>query len=330
MFSRYLLTGATGFLGNRIAWMLHEQGDFCFCLVMENDPYIKYLPPTVKLVYGDVTNVDSLRRFFANSNDDTCLIHCAGIISIASKYDPRLYEVNVEGTKNVLYEAKRFNIKRTIYVSSVHAIPDVKKPLAISEIDEFDENLVKGNYAKSKAIATKIALEYAKGGLNLSVVQPSGIIGPNDFRFGAITQTINAYCKGKLRVASRGGNNFVDVRDVARGILNCAEKGVSGECYLLTGHSTSIKNILDIVKKYISGRKVIYLPLWIAKTIAPIYEKLTRKRKNLTLTPYTAYVLSLNSNYSYEKAKLTFNYFPRSLERTIKETVEWLLTTYHR
>ena len=85
MFSKYLLTGATGFLGNTIAWMLHEKGLECVCLVVKGDRYASKLPPSVKIVYGDVLDFESISEFFEEKDDNTCLLHCAGIVSIASK-----------------------------------------------------------------------------------------------------------------------------------------------------------------------------------------------------------------------------------------------------
>ena len=80
MFNKYLLTGATGFLGNTIAWTLHKKGAKCTALVMRRDPLVSKLPPSVEIVYGDVLNLASLQSFFNRMDDNTCLIHCAGIV----------------------------------------------------------------------------------------------------------------------------------------------------------------------------------------------------------------------------------------------------------
>lgn len=327
MFSKYLLTGATGFLGNTIAWMLHNKDLHCVALVMKDDPFVSKLPPSTKLVYGDILNVNSLDVFIGCKTSDSCLIHCAGLISIASKSNPMINEINVKGTTNLLSLALINRVKKTIYVSTIHAIPDSKHKI-ITEINHFDEKKVKGEYAKSKAIASKIALQFSKEGLDISVVHPSGIIGPGDWRIGQITNTIISYCQGRLSIGTRGGNNFVDVRDVAQGILDCADFGKIGQCYLLTGHKSTIKNILDQVRKITNGKKILYLPLWFVKIIAPFYEKAKLKKKEEPyLTPYSAYALGTNANYSNNKARTNFNFCPRPLAETIKDTVFWLKET---
>lgn len=328
MFTRFLLTGATGFLGNTIAWILHKKRFYCKALVMQGDSYASKLPPDTELCYGDLLDADSLDSFFSGKLDDTCLIHCAGIVSIASKPNPMIYKVNVEGTKNILHLAAEHHIGRLIHVSSIHAIPEKPVGMGMSEINFFDENLVKGEYAKSKAMASQFALQAAKDGLDLSIVHPSGIIGPSDWRHGQITSTIMSYCNGRLPAGVHGGNNFVDVRDVANGILACAEKGSSGECYILSGHIATVKTILEYVRELINGKRLAYLPLALVKMIAPIYEMIAvRKHQTPFLTPYSAYALGANADYSYEKAAKSFGYCPRTIKETIEDTVRWLIDT---
>lgn len=326
MFTKYLLTGATGFLGNTIAWMLHKKGFYCRAFVMHGDKYVSKLPPDIDIYYGNLLDTASLDYFFDGSLDDTCLIHCAGIVSIASKPNPMIYEVNVKGVQNILQLAAKHHVGRLIHVSSIHAIPEKPLGVCMAETDVFDEKLVKGEYAKSKAMASRIALQAAKDGLNLSIVHPSGIIGPGDWRHGQITRTIMSYCAGKLPAGVHGGNNFVDVRDVANGILACAENGAAGECYILSGHNVTVKTILEHTRSLINGRGLIYLPLPLVKMIAPIYEKVAvRKHRTSFLTPYSAYALGANSHYSCSKAAKAFGYYPRAIKETIEDTVRWLV-----
>src|SRR5699024_9363621 len=105
----------------------------------------------------------------------------------------------------------------------------------MSEISEFSPEKVSGWYAKSKAKATALVLDAAKKGLNASVIHPSGIIGPGDIAMGSTTSMLISYCEGKLPVSVKGGYDFVDVRDVADGVIACCEKGERGQCYILSG-----------------------------------------------------------------------------------------------
>ena len=149
---KYLLTGATGHLGLTIAKRLVQLGKTVRALVLPDDSLTKHLPPEVEIIFGDVTNAESLEPFFLSDPQDTLyVIHAAGIVSIASKYDQRVYDVNVNGTANIINQCKKIpNVKHLVYVSSVHAIPEKPKGTQISEINYFSPEDVVGLYSKTK------------------------------------------------------------------------------------------------------------------------------------------------------------------------------------
>lgn len=155
------------------------------------------------------------------------LVHAAAKITIASREDPTVWTTNVFGTDCVMAAALSAGIDRVVYVSSVHAIPEKPKGETITEVDAFSPDKVRGQYAKSKAVAAQIALDYADKGLNLSIVHPSGIIGPGDlWGNNHMVRTLRAMASGKISVGLDGGYDFVDARDVAEGILGCEAKGM--------------------------------------------------------------------------------------------------------
>lgn len=326
MFNKYLITGATGFLGRTVIAQLLKKNAEIYALVMENDPLVSELPKGVHRVTGDVCDEISLERFFTEADRETCVIHCAGIVSVASSPGNKIYRVNVGGTSNVLRLCEHHGVGKLVYVSSVHAIPEKPKGMEITEDTVFSPDLVAGDYAKSKAIATNLVLSAAGRGLNASVIFPSGIIGPGDSGQGSITHMLLSFLAGKLPVAVKGGYDFVDVRDVAAGIVACTEQGLPGHGYILSGHYASIRDILNAAKNTFDlKRSVFYLPIRIAKMIAPVYEKWSlRKKSPLFFTPYSIAVLDSNGSFSYRAAATAFSYSPRSLQRTIKDTVLWL------
>lgn len=135
-----------------------------------------------------------------------------------------------------------------------------------------------------------------------------------------------AFLKGKLPFAVRGGYDFVDVRDVASGILGCAMSGKSGEGYILSGRYITIKEMLDIIGKAAGLRhRPLCLPLGLAKLAAPYYEKrCIRKKKPLFFTPYSIAVLGSNGYFSHKKAAGVLSYKPRPIEETLRDMTEWL------
>ena len=327
MFDKYLVTGATGFLGRAVAEELVRRKAQVHALVLHDDPYTDLLPKEVRTVIGDVCDKSSLSDFFADADSRTCVIHCAGIVSVASRPGPRLYQVNVGGTWKVLRQCMEHDVGKMVYVSSVHAIPEKPKGCIISEDCEFSPGLVDGDYAKSKAAATELVFDAAERGLNASIVFPSGIIGPGDLQCGSFTSMAKSFLSGKLPFAVRGGYDFVDVRDVARGILACSESGEPGKGYILSGCYVTIRRMLQLVGKAAKLKyRSICLPLGLARLAAPYYERRSlRERKPLFFTPYSVSVLASNGQFSHAAASERFAYQPRPIEETLGDMTAWLL-----
>ena len=327
MFDKYLVTGATGFLGRVVAEELVRRKAQVHALVLHDDPYTDLLPKEVRTVIGDVCDKSSLSDFFADADSRTCVIHCAGIVSVASRPGPRLYQVNVGGTWKVLRQCMEHDVGKMVYVSSVHAIPEKPKGCIISEDCEFSPGLVDGDYAKSKAAATELVFDAAERGLNASIVFPSGIIGPGDLQGGSFTSMAKSFLSGKLPFAVRGGYDFVDVRDVANGILTCSESGEPGKGYILSGCYVTIRRMLQLVGKAAKLKyRSICLPLGLARLAAPYYERRSlRERKPLFFTPYSVSVLASNGQFSHAAASERFAYQPRPIEETLGDMTAWLL-----
>ena len=329
MFQKYLVTGASGFLGRAVLSELQRKNARIHALVQEGDPLENNLPPEISVYYGDVCDDTSLEPFFSDADSDTCVIHCAGIVSVASHPGERIYKVNVGGTNHILHHCEKNRVGKLVYVSSVHAIPEKPGNMEITEDAKFSPDLVRGDYAKSKAIATSLVLDAAARGLNASVVYPSGIIGPGDIGKGSITHMLAAFLDGKLPLAVNGGYDFVDVRDVARGIVSCTEYGQPGSGYILSGQYATVHDILDAAKDAIPGRRtVIFLPICLARLAAPFYERYClRKRLPLYFTPYAIDVLGSNVRFRKDAAIITLGYFPRPMEESIHDTMHWLIST---
>ncbi|MEG0912111.1 MAG: NAD-dependent epimerase/dehydratase family protein [Oscillospiraceae bacterium] len=323
----YLVTGGAGHLGNTIVRLLCEQKKHVRVLVLKNDATAENLTPEVEIFYGDVTDKASMREFFTIPiGFEAIVIHSAGIVTIASKFNRRVFDVNVSGTKNIVDMCVENRVKRLVHVSSVHAIPELEKGVAISEISAFNPENVIGLYAKTKSEATEYVLQAAKKGLDACVVHPSGISGPYDYGHGHLTQLLIDYCNGTLTAGVNGGYDFVDVRDVALGIIACCEKGRSGECYILSNRYFSIRELFDIFYKVTGKHKIkTILPMWFAKGTAALSELYYKLRKQPPLyTAYSLYTLSSNANFSNEKAKRELGFTNRPFEETVADAVDWL------
>ena len=325
MYQTYLITGATGFLGRAVLQLLLAHSCRILALVMDKDPLAYTIPENVTVFCGDLTDKDTLRSFFAAGGDNFCVLHCAGIVSVASKPDEAIYRVNVQGTQNIIDLCCEFGAEKLVYVSSVHAIAEKPAPQTITEPNHFSPDDILGDYGKSKAMATALVLKAAQNGLNASVVLPSGILGPGDLSCGNTTRMLLAFCRGRLPLGVKGGYDFVDVRDVAVGVLACAERGKAGECYILSGHYASIQDLLALTASLL-GRKAPRLcaPAALAGCAAPIFEKIGQLRGECPFfTPYSIAVLRSNGHFSNAKAVGALGFHARPLRETLQSMILW-------
>lgn len=327
----YILTGATGHLGINLLDTLVSNNHDIRVLVLPHDNTSMFPNGNIKIYQGNILDKESLKHIFDLSKtpykpEDVCVIHAAGIVSIATKKDPLLDKVNVEGTKNILEFVKSYHLGHMIYVSSVHAIPEPEHGTIIREIDNFNPDQVKGHYAKSKSLASKFVFEAFKEGYPITIVHPSGIIGPNDYQGGHMGQMIESFLNGQLNSRINGAYDFVDVRDVSNAIYTIS-KGKHLGCYILSGHLITIKEMFDELQK-LSGKKskAPVFANWFVKLWAPLIEWVYKLRgKKPLFTPYSLYTLQSNATFSHEKATLTFNYQPRDYKTTLCDTAMWLL-----
>lgn len=320
----YLVTGATGFLGREVAKQLTAQQKKVIGLRLPGDK--AHLLPGVEYIIGDITKPYSLKKFFEQSEGkETVLIHCAGLVSVVSEED-RIWNVNVDGTRNIVDLCEQHRISKLLYVSSVHAIEEREKGQAISETKQFSASWVKGVYGKSKAEATAYVQKASERGLYALTVHPSGMIGPEDYSGGYMTETIKAYLKGYFPCAVEGGYDFVDVRDVADGIIKCTEKGKSGETYILSNEYITVRRMFDILGR-MSGKRKVWgtVPLKAVRWVSPLCEKVEKVMgMPMLVTPYSIYTLGSNGNFSHKKAEKELGYSARPVEETLADMVLWL------
>ena len=321
MAKRLIITGANGHLGSTIIRQLQDAPVQVYGLILPGDSCQDH--GNVHYIKGDVRNTETLRPLFENC-DDIDVIHTAGIIDISEKGSQLIYDVNIEGTKNMLKLSKEYGVHRFLYTSSVHAIPEKENLQVITETGSFSADSVTGVYARTKAAATQAVLDAGRDGLDVVVVHPSGIIGPNDPSGNHLVQMITDYLKGLLPACVRGGYDFVDVRDVAKGCLLALEKGKSGSCYILSNRHYEIPEVLDMVRQFSHSRKLVALPMWMARAAAPIMQWYAKIKKERPLyTRYSLYTLRSNDRFSHDKATAELGYRPRDLRETIRDTVAW-------
>ena len=242
-----IVTGATGHIGNVLVRELIERGQTVHALVLPNDDARPLLGINAEIIYGDVTNLQSLKPAFDGAD---LVFHLAGIVTIIPSMKKVLERINVGGVCNVAEVCRTSGVRRLVYTSSVHAIAEPPHGTVIDESQPFDPDHVLGDYARSKARATLLLLdEVHKGGLNAVICCPTGVIGPWDYGISNIGQLILDFASGHLKSYVRGAYDFVDVRDVANGLILAAEKGQSGRHYILSGAQVQFLELMKELER---------------------------------------------------------------------------------
>jgi dihydroflavonol-4-reductase len=324
-----LVTGATGHIGNVLIRKLLERGEKVRALVWrgEDTAPINGLP--VEQVQGDVLDPASLDA--ALDGVDT-VYHLAGIISIMPGKNPFVWRVNVEGTRNILEAARRNRVRRLVYTSSIHALARAPHGKMMDESLQFDANNPYGEYDRSKATASLEVQKAAQTGLDAVIVCPTGVIGPFDFRGSEMGEVIRGAAEARPMFYVTGAYDFVDVRDVADGLMAAAEKGRCGEAYILGGHKISVRYLIETVRevtgKAFSSVKIPFSLAEFAARFTPWYYARTKAKPRFT--PYSLEVLQSNSDISHKKAATELGYKPRPVYESIRDTVRWLFENRKR
>ncbi len=314
-----LVTGGGGRLGNVLVRRLFETGH-----------RVRVLEPGTRPESLDGLDIDFLRGSVLDADDVARAVdgvdvvyHLAAKIDLRPKKDPSMIPINVEGTRNVVVACLSRGI-RMIHTSSHHAVErepldeplTEERPLALNE---------KCDYHRSKAIGETIVLEGCKRGLDATIVNPGSMIGPFDFEPSMIGRALIDMYFGRVPVLLELLSDYVDVRDVAEGMIAAAEKGRVGERYFLTG---DVIPIMEMVTLYgeLTGAKVPTraLPLWFGWVLLPIAlagSAITRRDPFITADMLRASVS--NALVSHEKASRELGYTIRSLRESLTDAVAW-------
>lgn len=320
----YIVTGITGHLGTALQAKFRELNCEVRALIHERDIEVA---PMIKKYYGDLRDKEVLSKMFEGLEDkEVVVIHGAAIISLEKKAGDIIYQVNVDGTKNIADLSLKHNVKKFIYISSVHAYYPGKKGTLITEDQEFDESKLYADYPKTKALASKYVIKLAKNeGLNGVTLHPSGIVGP--YTKGGLNKVLADFLNGELDKVTSGGFDYVDVRDVVDAIFLAEENAKNGESYIISNKYFKTKDFINIMAEMKGKEKIKkVIPVSILKIFAPFIERKAKKNnEKAPFTTYSLYTITANSNFSYEKAKRELGYTPRDIKDTMEATYKYLI-----
>ena len=234
-----LLTGASGFLGWHVARKLIERGHHVRALVR---PTSQLREVEAERVNGDLRDPDSLARAGAGCG---AVFHVAADYRLWARDSAEMYRSNVDGTRNLLEAARRAGVERFVYTSTVGCIGFPAGGAEGDETTTVSLDDMTGAYKRSKFLAEQIALEYAKSGYPVVIVNPTAPVGDHDFKPTPTGKIIVDFLKGNMPAFVDTGLNLVDAADVAEGHLLAYELGRPGERYILGCRNMTLREILE-------------------------------------------------------------------------------------
>lgn len=312
-----LVTGATGHIGNVLVRQLLERRQRLRALVRPGKIPVALQGLDVEIVLGDILDVDSLVRAMGGVD---IVYHLAAKISLASGSDPETERVNLDGTRNVLSAAETAGVRRLVYASSIYALRVPEKG-PVDESLPFDPVHARGAYDRSKAAASLEVQNAAAAGLEAVIVCPTAVAGPYDFQASVVGRGILYNMHPGLKFYVDGAYDFVDVRDVAHGLVLAAEKGQSGEMYILGGGRLTVREVADCIWQASGGRHAgFWLPGWVADLAAGVLPLLVDEP---LVTAYSLAAVRSNSHIRHEKAMRELGFHPRPALQAITDAVRW-------
>jgi dihydroflavonol-4-reductase len=237
---RLFITGATGFVGAHVAQLAEAQGAELRLLARATSDTSR-LPKSAEVVAGDLRAPEG---FAAALRGCDALIHVAADYRLWVPDPAEMYKANVEGTRELLRLAREAGVRRVVYTSSVatmgfhgHAVVDEETPVSVADMI--------GHYKRSKWMAEEVALEAARAGQEVMVLNPTTPIGAMDTKPTPTGRIVVDFLNGNFPAYVETGLNLVDVEEIARMHLVALERGTPGERYILGGENLTLKQILD-------------------------------------------------------------------------------------
>jgi len=239
-----LVTGATGFIGSAVVRCLLDRGREVRCYAEPGAKTTNLDGLDVEIVTGDVTDRAAVGSALVGCD---VLYHLAAIYKLWMPDNSLIYDVNVEGTKTVLFAAMRADLQRVVYTSSIAAVGLPKDGELADETSPFNSWADSNAYIRSKWLSERDALRFASEGVPIVVVNPAFPFGERDIAPTPTGRFVVEAIHHRVPAYPAGGFNAVDVEDVAEAHVLAEEKGRIGERYILGSHNLTYREFYDAV-----------------------------------------------------------------------------------
>lgn len=319
--ARALVTGGTGFIGSNIALRLVERGWKVSILSRSDSSHELLEGGPFDFVFGDVLAPETLPGALRNID---VVFHTAGVVDYWNQGLDRMYQVNVEGVRNMMQAVLDARIERVVHISSAAAM-GIHPNEIVDETFQFNVKAERFVYGHSKYLAEGIVQDFVRRGLPAIIVNPTTVMGPRDVRkvSSGMVVEVAKHCVPPL--IPPGGINVIPICDAAQGAIEAAEKGRVGERYILAGENMTHLHLYRTIANVVGcGMKLKAMPRWQVTLIAGLTDMLQPQTSGPV--PLTGARLRLESQMFYfdgSKAREIFKMPKTPLRITIGRTFEW-------
>lgn len=322
---KVFVTGATGFIGERLCLTLARENFLVHALYRSKAKTKKLQHPNIRLFKGDILDTESMKTAMEGCE---YVFHMAAFAQVWAKSKQIFYDLNYRATGSVFELARKNGCKRVVFTSTAGVIG----PSANDQVNEKTERTVDffSEYERTKQMAEMLAAQYKNKGLDIVIVNPTRVYGPGELSISnSVTKMINQYLAGRFRFLPGNGKsigNYVFIDDVVQGHLQAMQNGKPGERYILGGENVSYIELFRELSE-ISGKKfhMFKLPLSLMIVIAYsmlIFSRITGMKP--LITPGWVRKFNHHWNVSSEKAVNELKYNPLPLREGLKKTIHWL------
>jgi len=316
-----VVTGAAGHLGGNLVRALLARKRRVRALDLTRD-WRALEGLKVERIEGDIRDPAVLRQAFKGAQ---VVYHTAALISLQMDEWPLCESINVIGTRNVVQACLDCRVRRLIHFSSIHAHRQEPFGVPVDESSPLVNSEKHPPYDRSKAAGEREVRAGIERGLDAVILNPTGMIGPYDYRPSYFGRVLLALAQGKMPALVDSGFDWVDVRDVAEAAMRAEERAPKGAKYLLSGHWIAMQDLAALVEEVTGVRPPRFVsPLWLARLGAAFAA--TSGRSNgwrALFTTVSLQALRSNRRISHERATRDLGYHPRPFRETLRDTLRW-------
>lgn len=324
MSERALVTGASGFIGSAVTRQLLADGHDVVALVQPNADARNLDDLEVETIVGDLRDAAGVRKAVVGCQ---AVYHVAALYSFWSRHPREFYEVNVDGTRNVLNAARDEHVQRVVYTSTVGTL-GLESGRPATEADYPDVTHLFGSYKQSKYVAEHEVLRAGAEGLSVVLALPTFPVGPRDRAPTPSGRLILDYLNGRMPAYVDTVLNVVHVDDVARGHLLARERGANGRSYIFGGENYTLRALIGELAR-ITGGPVprLRVPNRVALAAAHASEfvegRVLRRRPHVPLEG--ARMSSTRMAFDDSRARTELGYAPRRAAEALADAATWYL-----